>query len=136
MSITNFGSSNHSASQNSNSTASLGLQQAEDAVTFIQQKVLNPSGPSNLNFAKPIADQAAAMMVQDLRSFLQGTEQILMVALAKAAALTLAEPTQETGTQAIQDLTKIMTELPKFVKGIGTEASTLASNFGKKSPTL
>ena len=78
--------------------------------------------------AKPIADQAAAMMVQDMRTFLQGTEQILTIAIARA----LAEVVQSDGargTIALETCKKFLKDLPDFAKGIGSAASEITNDF-------
>lgn len=112
-------------------TLSPGFQQVLETVTKVQATVLQPVPVTYVNLAKPIADQAAAMMVEDMRSFLQGSEQILMVALAKASALMLIQPTQETGITAMGKLQELMQELPKFAKDIVDEATAISKEFGK-----
>jgi hypothetical protein len=66
----------------------------EQAVAFTNAQVLAPgagvpgsppSGGIEVG-ALALAEQALAMMVQDLRGFLQGMELIIIAALAKAAA--------------------------------------------------
>jgi hypothetical protein len=112
-------------------TLSPGLQEVLDTVTQVQAKVLQPLPVTYANLAKPMADQAAGMMVQDLSTFLHGTEQIMMVAIAKAAAMMLIPPTQETGIKAMKHLQELMLDLPKFAKGIGDEAAAISKEFGK-----
>ena len=41
-------------------------------------------------FATPIAEQSAALMVEDVRAYLQGSEQIIMAAMGQAFAQILA----------------------------------------------
>lgn len=91
-----------------------------------QDSSADTSGQPSL--AKPLADQAAAMMVQDMRSFLQGTEQILTIAIAKA----LAEVVQSDGargTTALETCKKFLKDLPDFAKGIGSAASEITNDF-------
>ena len=56
---------------------------AEKSVQFINAEVLAPPKQDSISFVKPYVEQTLAMALEDARSFLQGAEQILLVALAK-----------------------------------------------------
>jgi hypothetical protein len=56
----------------------------EKTVQFINAEVLDPPTQGSISFVGPFLDQSLAMAVEDARSFVQGAEQILLVALAKA----------------------------------------------------
>ena len=113
----------------SNSTP--GMQDIKGAVKFINRQVLKPEVKPITGTAKTMADQAAAMMIEDMRSFLQGTEQILTAALAKAAAQALnPDPTiAATGQAALASLSTVLGDLPVFAQGIGDAATTIAYRF-------
>ena len=55
----------------------------EKTVQFINAEVLAPPKQDSISFTKPYIDQSLAMAVEDARSFVQGAEQILLIALAK-----------------------------------------------------
>ena len=56
---------------------------SEKSVQFINAEVLAPPKQDSISFVKPYVEQTLAMALEDARSFLQGAEQILLVALAK-----------------------------------------------------
>ncbi len=64
---------------------------AEKSVHFINAEVLDPPAQGGISFVGPYLDQTLAMAAEDARSFVQGAEQILLVALAKALAMALGE---------------------------------------------
>jgi hypothetical protein len=63
---------------------------AEKSVHFINAEVLDPPAQGDLSFVGPYLDQTLAMAAEDARSFVQGAEQILLIALAKALKMALA----------------------------------------------
>lgn len=77
------------ASETADEDAPLGaaagdLTPSEQAVRFINTEVLRPPEQGSISFVKPFAEQVAVMALEDGRSFLQGLEQVLLVAIAKA----------------------------------------------------
>lgn len=111
--------------------ASDGLQASVNSIDFINKEVLQ-NGSVGLNgTAKPMADQAAAMMLEDMRSFLQGSEQIMTIALGKATAMALSpDPaTAEAGNKALTSITGVLNTLPTFASSIGQSATDIAKNF-------
>lgn len=101
----------------------------EQEVQFINAEVLQPQVTPITGMAKPLADQAAAMMIQDTQSFLQGNEQVLTIAIAQAAALMLNETTAATGKAALEEYAKFLGELATYSAQVGTTASGIASSF-------
>lgn len=71
------------ASENNSMTP--GMAETQNAVEFINKTVLKPDVTPIEGTAKPMVDQAVGMMAQDLQSFLQGFEQIGLVAMARLA---------------------------------------------------
>ncbi len=122
-------------------TATTALTAFQQNVAFINQQVLQPVSKPMDGGSKMIADQAAALMVEDMRSFLQGCEQILTVAMAKAAALATNPATVSEGTVAIQSVTTAMAALPTYATNIAGSAGSIISAFSAvgaaaKAPTL
>lgn len=106
--------------------------ESEQAVQFINQEVLNQTVTPITGMSKPLVDQAAAMMVQDMQSFLQGNEQILTVATAKALAYSLdaSDPAkQAAGLATLTAINGVMVSLTTYSTGIGTAAAAIASEF-------
>lgn len=101
----------------------------EQEVEFINAEVLQPEVTPITGMAKPLADQAAAMMIQDTQSFLQSNEQVLTIAIAKAAALMLNEATAATGQAALQEYATFLTSLSTYSAAVGTTATAIASEF-------
>lgn len=101
----------------------------EQEVEFINAEVLQPTVTPITGMAKPMADQAAAMMIQDMQSFLQGNEQVLTIAIAKAAALMLDPETEETGEKALNAYAAFLGKLSDYSGKIGKSAAGIASDF-------
>lgn len=104
-----------------------------DSINFIESKVLNPSTPPTTLSAKAIADQSAAMMVQDMRSFLQANQQVITIGLGKAIALSVnsKDPSlQKGGIEAIGALERLLMTMPQFAKSIETIANSILTEFG------
>ena len=112
-----------------------GMTETENAVKFINNEVLNPSVTPIKGTAKPMVDQAAAMMVQDAQSFLHGNEQILTVALAKAAGMATNEDPviAAIGVTAMASITTTLETLPTFSTAVGASAATIISGFESSS---
>lgn len=101
----------------------------EQEVEFINAEVLQPDVTPITGMAKPMADQAAAMMIQDTQSFLQSNEQVLTIAIAKAAALMLNEATAATGQAALTAYATFLTSLATYSGTVGSTATAIASEF-------
>lgn len=113
-------------------TAIVATTAMEHTVQFVNQEVLNATITPMNGMAKPMVNQAAAMMVQDVQTFLQGNEQILTVAIAKAISYTLdsSDPAkQAAGTATIGIITGLLTSLNEFSASVGETATTIASEF-------
>ncbi len=116
-------------------TPTPGMQQVQNAIEFVETHVLQPDVKPMQGTAKLMADQAAAMMIQDMRSFLQGNEQFLTLAAAKAIAMILEG--NPNGEIALTQIEGFMDKLPLYATAIGTAASGIVSGFegGAASPT-
>ena len=103
----------------------------EQEVEFINAEVLSPNVTPMIGSSKPLADQAAAMMIQDTQSFLQSNEQVLTIAIAKAAAMMLSpDPlTAEAGQNALNAYSIFLTSLATYSGTVGATATTIAANF-------
>jgi hypothetical protein len=64
----------------------------EESVSFINGEVLDPPTQGKISFVGPYAEQTLVMALEDARSFLQGAEQIVLIALAKALAKAVGTP--------------------------------------------
>jgi hypothetical protein len=80
-----------------------------------------------------MANQTAALMLEDMRSFLQGSEQLLLIALAKAAQLATEEKTSDQGKIALGSVTEALQGLTLFAREITAAAYSVATAFDSKS---
>lgn len=112
-----------------------GLAMMEEAVEFTNTAVLDPtrglSGtilPTGMQVgANVLAEQAGAMMIEDMRSFLQGAEMILLPAIARALNQTLmADPA---GAVALSQIETVMASLSQFSGAIIAEAGATKAVF-------
>jgi tellurite resistance protein len=99
-----------------------------ESAAFINEQVLNQTVTPMTGSAKPLADQAAAMMIQDMRSFLQGTEQMMFMAISKAAAQVLKTDGLE-GKNALNIFKEVLKDLPEFAEKIGGAAALISKEF-------
>lgn len=86
--------------------------------------------------SQPLADQSAAMMIEDMRSFMQGAQQMITVAIAKATAMTLNETTAKTGKDALNSIESLMEKITKYGENVNDLASNIVNNFetGNSAP--
>ncbi len=112
-------------------TPTTGMAQIQNAVEFIEAQVLQPEVDPIASSAKAMANQAAAMMVQDVASFVKGNEQVITVGIAQAIAMIMSQekPKQEAGAAALAALETVMTKLPTFAQSIGKTAGGIISDF-------
>ena len=101
---------------------------AEESVQFINGEVLNPPAQGDLEFAKPMAAQVAVMMSEDARSFIQGTEQVLVVAIARALDQMLETDGAE-GATTLAACENLMTLLPTFATDMATAATAVSGEL-------
>lgn len=101
---------------------------SKDSTKFINEQVLKPSSEPLTGTAKPLADQAAAMMLQDVRGFLQGTEQLLTIAIAKALA-DIEKTNGLKGTVALEKCESLMKTLPTFASDVNKSAVGISKEF-------
>lgn len=100
----------------------------DPSVTYINAEVLSPTSSPMSNTANLIADQSAAMMIEDMRSFVQGNEQVLAIAISRCLDQIIKTDGLE-GTVALEQCTKFMTELTVFATAMGTAAGGISSDF-------
>jgi hypothetical protein len=96
----------------------------------LYQALLQTNPPLATAAGRMMASQTAALMLEDMRAFLQGSEQVLLVALAKAAQLATEENTTEQGKLA---LAAVAESLRTFASEITESASQVATVFDKKA---
>ena len=96
-----------------------------DAVSYTNKAVLSPPQETDLQMgAKTLADQSAAMLLEDVRAFAQGIEQILIPATAQALAKALAD--DEKPLKAIEGY---MPKLAEFVGKMTDQAVNITKDF-------
>lgn len=113
-----------------------GMAMVRQAVTFTNAQVLDPtaklSGQVKLTGmdvgANALADSAAAMVLQDMRSYLQSTEMVLVPVTAAAFSEILAgNPAGETALTGIQQMLGYLTA---FSTDVIANAATIQADFG------
>lgn len=112
-----------------------GMAMVQNAVQFTNDSVLDPtkrlSGtilPTGMQVgANALADQAGAMMIQDVRSFLQSMEMIMVPAAAAALSEALAD--QPAGAVTLELIQSTMVGLATFAGGVITMAGKTKAVF-------
>ncbi|MEA3011388.1 MAG: hypothetical protein QOJ91_3080 [Sphingomonadales bacterium] len=112
-----------------------GMAMVQNAVQFTNDSVLDPtkglSGtilPTGMQVgANALADQAGAMMIQDVRSFLQSMEMIMVPAAAAALSEALAD--QPAGAVTLELIQSTMVGLATFAGDVITMAGTTKAVF-------
>jgi hypothetical protein len=99
----------------------------------LYQALLQTNPPLATAAGRMMASQTAALMLEDMRAFLQGSEQVLLVALAKAAQLATEENTTEQGKLALAAVAESLRSLATFASEITESASQVATVFDKKA---
>jgi hypothetical protein len=96
-----------------------GLRLVQQAVAFTNAQLLD--APAGLELGGgALVDQAAGMMVQDLRGFLQSMEMLLLAAAAKGIEKSLDD--DPAGARTLDHVRALMTDLPAFASGIRGES--------------
>jgi hypothetical protein len=109
------------------------MAMVQDAVRFTNSEVLDPTAnlsgtirSTGMNVgANALAEQAGAMMIEDVRSFLQSMEMIMVPAAARALSETLAN--EAGGPLTITALSTLMSDLTTFAGAVIGEAATTKS---------
>ena len=101
----------------------------QKAAAFNQAQLTAQSGEVLDAIENPLADQAAVMMLEDLRGYMQGSEQLVLAASGQAMALLLSPETQDTGKKALQELATWQASLITFSGSVTDTASTIKSDF-------
>lgn len=123
-STTNKGAQAGAATANASPTGGA-LSLTEQAVRFTNSEVLNPPKQGDISFVQPFAKQITVMALEDGRSFLQGAEQILLVAIAKALSELLGDASglanagnlqgpRPGASRALEAAERMLTILPQF----------------------
>ena len=112
-----------------------GMAMIQEAVRFTNAEVLDPTDglsgqvlPTGMQIgANALADQAGAMMIQDMRAFLQSMEMIMV----PAAALALSESLEDNpaGPATIALIQTLMGELTVFAGAVIAEAGETKTVF-------
>ena len=110
-----------------------GMAMVQDAVRFTNAQVLDPTAhlsgtirPTGMDVgASALAEQAGAMMIEDVRSFLQSMEMIMVPAAARALSETLQN--EPGGALTIGALSTLMTDMTTFATAIIGEAAATKS---------
>ena len=102
----------------------------QKAVAFNQAQLTAQKGEVLGALESPLADQAAVMMLEDMRGYMQGSEQLVLAASGQAMALLLDPATQQTGKDALTALGDWQTQLTTFAGNVTTTANTIKGDFG------
>lgn len=114
-----------------------GMAMVRKAVTFTNAQVLDPTAnlsgkiqPTGMDVgANALADSAAAMMLQDMRTYLQSTEMVLVPVTAAAFGKILAGDT-ETGQAALTGIEQMLGYLTTFSTNVIGNAASIEKDFG------
>lgn len=113
-----------------------GMAMVRQAVSYTNAQVLDPtsalSGTVKLTGmdvgANALADSAGAMMLQDMRTYLQSTEMVLVpVAAAAFGEILLGN---ENGQKALSEIEKMLGYLTTFSANVIKNAATIQEDFG------
>lgn len=126
-----FGATDPDVEDDVSETAAAGgdPQTIAQAVAFNQTQLTSQAGEVLSALENPVAEQAAVLMLEDLRGFMQGSEQLVLAASGKAMALLLDPLTQSTGESALTALATWQTSLTTFAGAVTTTASTIKTDF-------
>ena len=101
----------------------------QKAAAFNQAQLTAQKGEVLGALESPLADQAAVMMLEDLRGYMQGSEQLVLAASGQAMALLLDPATQDTGKTALKELAAWQASLITFSGSVTDTASTIKTDF-------
>lgn len=103
--------------------------EVQKAAAFNQAQLTAQKGEVMGALESPLADQAAVMMLEDLRGYMQGSEQLVLAASGQAMALLLDPATQDTGKTALQELATWQASLITFSGSVTDTANTIKTDF-------
>ena len=114
-----------------------GMAMVRQAVAFTNAQVLDPTAnfsgkiqPTGMDVgADALADSAGAMMLQDMRSYLQSTEMVLVPVTAAAFGEILAGD-KERGEAALSGIQQMLGYLTAFSTDVIANAATIQADFG------
>jgi hypothetical protein len=125
--VPHFGTAAPGAAANISS----GLAVVEHAVQFTNKQVLDPTaGMSSTGMdvgANTLAEQAGAMMIQDMRSFLQSIEMVMIPATARALEESLNA--NLAGPATLLEIALLMDQLGAFSAEIIADAGAAGKAF-------
>lgn len=107
--------------------------ESSDSFQAVNQQLLQTNPQLAAAASRLMANQTAALMLEDMRCFLQGSEQVLLVALAKAARLATEETSTEQGKAALNAVTDALQGLTGFARELTAAASAVATAFDVKT---
>jgi hypothetical protein len=113
------------------------MAMVRQAVTFANAQVLDPTAHLSGTVkrtgmdvgADALADSAGAMMLQDMRTYLQSTEMILVPVAAAAFAEILAG-NDEPGQAALTGIQSMLGYLTTFSANVIKNAAAIQADFG------
>jgi len=129
------GSGGRDGGEGGDGPISPGLAQVEQAVQFTNAEVLAPTWglpgkimPTGMDVgANALAEQAGAMMIEDMRTYLQSTEMVLVPATAKA--LNEALEGNPAGAVTIGLIETMLTAIAAYSAVIIANAGKTAGDF-------
>ena len=102
----------------------------QKAVAFNQAQLTAQTGEVLSALENPVADQAAVMMLEDVRGYMQGSEQLLLAASGQALALLVDPLTQSEGQTALEQIAIWQANITTFADAVTSTASTIKEDFG------
>lgn len=123
--------------QDSSAGITTGMAMVRQAVTFANAQVLDPTAHLSGTVkrtgmdvgADALADSAGAMMLQDMRTYLQSTEMILVPVAAAAFAEILAG-NDKPGQAALTGIQDMLGYLTTFSANVIKNAAAIQADFG------
>ena len=107
--------------------------QTNEQIQAVYQHLIQANPQLASAASRIMANQTAALMLEDMRSFLQGSEQLLLVALAKAAQLATQEKTTDQGKVALNAVTDALQALTTFAREMTAAAGSVSAAFDDKT---
>lgn len=129
MGLPNNNPGNGTSDGSNASAASSGLQAVEGAVDYVNKTVLSSQVTGMTGTSQTLADQAAAMMIQDVRAFMQGNEQLITAGMGKAISYVVDPATTKKGEDMIKALSTAMKDLTTFAGEVAKAASGVLQDF-------
>ncbi|MBL4693638.1 MAG: hypothetical protein JKY92_09960 [Magnetovibrio sp.] len=100
----------------------------DPSVNFINSTVLDAKSGLDINMGSQIANQSAGMMIEDMRAFIQGNQQILNIAIAECLKK-IVESDGANGNTALKDCTAFMTDMTVYIGELSSKAGAISKDF-------